>query len=129
MKRVINGIILEHRKILLVDKRGTWIVPGGKPENGESDLVCLAREFREELSGTEIDQPSAFFYGDFYAQSPYSGSQIHVRAWHLRTPLVINNPSSEIRAKRFVTPSEAYETNISHATQQIMRRLEEDLYL
>lgn len=130
MKRVINGIVLEsNRKIFLVQKRDHWIVPGGKPNEGETDLVCLAREFQEELPGTEINQRNAFFYGEFRAQSPYSGSSLLVRAWHLQTPSFIGEPAREIRAKRWVTSQEAYDLALSDATRQIIQRLRHDHYL
>lgn len=32
MRKVINLIAIEDRKILLVRKRETWILPGGKPK-------------------------------------------------------------------------------------------------
>lgn len=129
MKRVINGILLDGPRTLLVLKRDYWIFTGGKPEDGESDLDCLAREFREELPGTEIDTHSAFFYTECQATSPYSSSSILVRAWHLRTPLVIGNPAREIREKRWVTAEEAYDLNISEATRIILGRLQDQLYL
>jgi ADP-ribose pyrophosphatase YjhB (NUDIX family) len=55
LRTAINAVIIEDGKILLVRKRQTWILPGGKPGINESDLECLCREIREELSGTQLD--------------------------------------------------------------------------
>ena len=42
---------IEDGRLLVVRKRGgaVFILPGGKPEGGESDLEALARELDEEL--------------------------------------------------------------------------------
>jgi len=52
MRIAIGAAIIEDGKILLVRKRQSWILPGGKPEPKESDIECLCREVSEELSGT-----------------------------------------------------------------------------
>ncbi len=55
----IGLIVVRDRRILLVRKRNSehLILPGGKPNLGESDLACLIREIDEEL-GVEVDQGS-----------------------------------------------------------------------
>ena len=70
MGEAIAGAIIENGKLLIVLKKESWILPGGKPEEGESDLACLARGFREELSGTKINIKSAQLYGFFDGISP-----------------------------------------------------------
>jgi 8-oxo-dGTP diphosphatase len=50
---------LENGRLLVVRKRGgsVFILPGGKPEGKESDLMTLARELNEEL-GCGVSRPS-----------------------------------------------------------------------
>ena len=49
----VRGIILEGDKVLLLRKPNrTWDLPGGKLENGESDLTCVIREVYEETGLT-----------------------------------------------------------------------------
>lgn len=55
----VGGIVLDERgRLLLVLRgqepaRGTWSVPGGRVEPGESDDTATAREVREE-TGLEV---------------------------------------------------------------------------
>ncbi len=55
-------------RVLNVRKRGTstLMLPGGKPEPGESPARTAAREFEEEL-GIELDEARLRFLGEFRA--------------------------------------------------------------
>jgi 8-oxo-dGTP diphosphatase len=54
-KLVVAGMIVRDGTILLTQRRADqplplrWELPGGKIESGESPVVALARELREEL--------------------------------------------------------------------------------
>jgi 8-oxo-dGTP diphosphatase len=58
--------IVEANHLLLVRKRGSsfYILPGGKPEQGEDDTAALCREIDEEL-GCRIDMENLVFHGSF----------------------------------------------------------------
>jgi len=68
--RTIRIIVLLYMnadgKVLLVRKRGTavFMLPGGKPDKGETELACLEREIAEELNST-IELESIRRTGDF----------------------------------------------------------------
>jgi 8-oxo-dGTP diphosphatase len=50
--RVVAGVVLSARSVLLVSKRAAptvFYLPGGKPEPGEDAGTCLCRELNEEL--------------------------------------------------------------------------------
>jgi 8-oxo-dGTP pyrophosphatase MutT (NUDIX family) len=52
---VIAAAVVVDRRLLLVSKRAApavFYLPGGKPEPGETDAACLAREIREELNAS-----------------------------------------------------------------------------
>ncbi|MFV8225148.1 NUDIX hydrolase [Christiangramia aquimixticola] len=73
MKNYIDKLAYIHiqdKKILmsLSKEKTTWYIPGGKRENGESDLEALSREVEEELSVRLIPE-SLHKYGVFAAQA------------------------------------------------------------
>lgn len=58
MQRVTNCVLRDGNKVLLLQKprRGWWVAPGGKMEQGESVKESVIREFREE-TGIELLNP------------------------------------------------------------------------
>ena len=59
---VVAAAIVTERKLLLVSKHAApnvFYLPGGKPEPGETDQACLAREIAEELD-TAIETSTLF---------------------------------------------------------------------
>lgn len=63
-------IFIKDKKILVTLSKGkdTWYLPGGKREQGESDIETLAREVKEELALNLIPD-TIKFYGTFEAQA------------------------------------------------------------
>ncbi|HWV70756.1 MAG TPA: NUDIX domain-containing protein [Pseudosphingobacterium sp.] len=63
-------IEIQHNKILSTRSRGrdVYYIPGGKREEGETDLKALVREIEEELT-IILDPTSLSFYGEFKAQA------------------------------------------------------------
>ncbi|WP_304167751.1 NUDIX domain-containing protein [Phenylobacterium aquaticum] len=60
--RVVAALIRDEAdRLLTVRKAGTtaFMLPGGKPEAGEDEIVALARELAEEL-GCQLDRATAF---------------------------------------------------------------------
>jgi 8-oxo-dGTP diphosphatase len=59
MQRVTNCVLIKDNEILLLQKprRGWWVAPGGKMEQGESIRDTVIREFREE-TGIFLKDPS-----------------------------------------------------------------------
>jgi len=65
--RIVAALIADgDGRTLLVRKRGTakFMLPGGKPDPGETDLAALAREIEEEL-GCALDRDSCVDLGEF----------------------------------------------------------------
>jgi len=50
----VKGVLFEEDQVvLLLNERDEWELPGGRLERGEDPVVCLEREFAEEL-GVEV---------------------------------------------------------------------------
>ena len=76
--RVVAGAVVDPRGLLLVSKRAApdvFYLPGGKPEEGETDLACLRRELREEL-GVEVRSAEAF--GQVRAPAALEPCELHM---------------------------------------------------
>ena len=75
----IAFIEIKDGKILSTKSKGktTYYIPGGKRENGESDIQTLIREVAEELSVTIIPN-TAEYIGTFSAQSDGAKQGIQV---------------------------------------------------
>jgi len=91
MRTAINAAIISARRILLVQKNETWILPGGKPEEGEEDSACLGREFGEELSGTQLENLS--YYGEFEGRTPHTGDVLAAKVYFADIKGELGRPS------------------------------------
>ncbi|GHD63162.1 NUDIX hydrolase [Jeongeupia chitinilytica] len=79
--RVVALAVVRDGKLLTVRKRGTerFMLPGGKPEMGEPEVVTLAREVAEELC---CSVRSATLLGEFAAAAANEpGRQVHARVF------------------------------------------------
>jgi 8-oxo-dGTP diphosphatase len=76
----VAWIYLQDGRVLGTRSKGkdTYYLPGGKREQGESDVETLVREIREELS-VDIDAASAEHVGTFEAQAHGHSSGVTVR--------------------------------------------------
>lgn len=59
-------VVIRDNKLLVVRKKGSryYLMPGGKPEKGESAVDALRRELREEIS-CSVDDASLTLLGHF----------------------------------------------------------------
>ena len=65
--RVVSLAFVDHGALLLVGKRGRWILPGGKIKAGETDIKALLRELKEELPESQLELGN--FYKRFHGQT------------------------------------------------------------
>ncbi len=89
--------VIRDGKLLVVRERGTvkFLLPGGRPHEGESVEEALRREVKEELDA-DVEDASVTYYGTFEdvaANEPDTVIQIAVYRGELEGGLT---PSSEI---------------------------------
>lgn len=94
-------------RFLLVRKKGAFrfILPGGKPEKGESDFQTLRREIEEEL-GCGLENGTIEFLGDFTdVAADMAGTTVTVRLYKGRLEGQ-PTPKSEIETLRWIGSGE-----------------------
>ncbi len=83
MVKTIKAIAINKSRILLCRKIDIWDLPGGKPNKGESDLECLAREISlEEIPGTDFEVIR--YYGKFTGLSPHKKQPTSAKTYRIK---------------------------------------------
>ncbi|MBI2668548.1 NUDIX domain-containing protein [Candidatus Woesearchaeota archaeon] len=125
MRIAIGAAIIDEGRILLVRKKQSWILPGGKPEPHESDIECLCREVGEELSGTQLEHIQ--YYGDFEGVAPHQGDILKVKVYFADVKGQLYRPAAEITACDWADNPSKY--NLSDITSKIVDSLIGDGHL
>ncbi len=116
MRKVVAVIAIQDAHLLLVKKKETWILPGGKPDVGETDKACLLRELREELPGCTVTVHSML--GSWAGRAPHTGDTIECWAYFGKVEGDIH-PSAEISDARWVPADELEQYLLSDVTGKI----------
>jgi len=129
MRKAINALIIRDKRILLFKKDLIWILPGGKPEKGESDIGALVREFKEEASGAEIEVGE--YYGSFIGMPIYKKDALEAVTYfaELKDPDLRVIPSGEIKESMFIGPLDIILIHLSDITSKIIEKLSNEGYL
>ena len=85
----VYGIVLNDEKdsiLSVYNKGGTWILPGGGVEEGETLIATLVREIKEETNRTiKLETVQPVYYQDVYFKSNdkwiYESTQIRYLAY------------------------------------------------
>jgi 8-oxo-dGTP pyrophosphatase MutT (NUDIX family) len=127
MRTAINAAIIKGGKLLIVKKRNTWILPGGKPEKNENDLECLCREICEELSGTKITNIN--YYNFFDGKTPHRRDTLRAKVYfaNIDGDLYSVREGDSISEMKWVNDFSKY--NLSEITLKIIDSLRNDKYI
>jgi len=124
MRKAICVVVIENGCILLVQKHKTWILPGGKPEVGESDIQCLTREVGEELPNLRLQNLK--YFGAFTGITPHKNDELCAEVYLANSDGEITT-AAEINTAKWVNEPEEY--NLSDITQKIVHSLRQNGYL
>ncbi len=125
MRKAVGAVIIDNGKLLLVRKKQSWILPGGKPNHNESDIECLCREVSEELSGTQLSNIK--YYNDFSGRTPNTGDILMARVYFAEIKGKLYPPAAEILEYSWVKDTSKY--NLSEITSKIIDSLIIEGYL
>ncbi len=125
MRTTINAAIISAKRLLLVQKSWTWILPGGKPEADEQDEDCLRRKVAEELSGTELENLS--YYGEFDVMTPHTRDTLVAKVYFADINGDLGIPSREIRYRRWFRADDGHD--LSDITSKVIESLRGEGYL
>ncbi len=115
-----NIVLIENGRVLLVLKKGVWILPGGKHEHNESDEQCLLRECSEELPSSFIVIGSRI--GTFQGITPHSKRPVEARVFFGTITTVSGNITvgAEIERGQWFTKMELGDIPVSSLTATIL---------
>jgi len=119
--------INENKEILLTNKKGTWILPWGKKDEPEGDIVTLNREIEEELNWAEIDENSIIPYKIFHWVTPFLHNKREIRIYFGKLLSENITASAEIIEARY--ERHPLTLNLSNITKEIIETLIADWYL
>ncbi len=117
-------MVIKNGCILLVQKHKTWILPGGKPEVGESNMQCLLREAGEELPKLRLQNLK--YFGAFSGITPHKNDGLCAEVYIANSDGEITT-AAEINEAKWVNEPEEY--NLSDITQKIVLSLRQNGYL
>lgn len=125
MRKGIYGLVIENKKVLVVKKKGKYVLPGGNPiYSGEKDFDVLKREFRKDLSGTEVLVD--LYYRTFKGFSSRSEESILTRNYFCYLLEGVGEPSTGVSSKKWASSHDLRERSFSELTERVLYSLVED---
>jgi len=129
MRVAIFAAIIKEDCILLVRKKKAWILPGGKPNRDEDDILCLLREAQEELPGAELVIRK--FYKSIKGRTPHTCDILQAKVYFADIDGDVY-PGAEVNTAAWVRIKDTGEfelQGLSDLTEKIINSLCEDGYL
>lgn len=114
---VVSAVVIrdDGDRVLTVRKRGTerFMLPGGKPEPGETPAETAVRETREEL-GLQLHLDGLRAIGSFRAQAANEPDRTVLASVFEHPAVVVDAaPAAEIEEMRWLDLSEPYPADLA----------------
>jgi 8-oxo-dGTP pyrophosphatase MutT (NUDIX family) len=103
LKKTLDSENNEEKEILIVKSGDFWTLPGGMINEGESDLECLCREVKEQLSWAKMNEMSIIYYKDFEGKMSHSLCMIRSKIY-----------LAQIKEQFYLLPSEVNNIRWTH---------------
>lgn len=119
------GCIIEHngKFLILYRKEGVCGLPGGKVENGETDVEALLREVKEE-TGLLVDANKLEPLGRWHWSLPDGLLRYSAFRIKLDSPFDVTIKEDEHSEYKWVTPEECYEMkNLIHGFHELLENI------
>lgn len=101
----VSAVVLRDpaSRLLTVRKRGTsrFMLPGGKPEAGESPAEAAVRECREEL-GIQLETGELRLLGSWRAPAANESGRMVAATVYEHPPVDVTEPSAELEELRWL---------------------------
>jgi len=129
MKEAVNAAIIRNKKILLVKKEKTWILPGGKPSPCDrgSSIDCLRRKISAELPSIKLND--IFYYKSFQGTTPPKREELDARVYLADFKGNEKITGEEISESKWLGIDEILKYKISDISLKIIDSLKEGEYL
>lgn len=126
MRKTVSLAALNGGRILLVRKNQTWILPGGKPADKESDAECLLRECREELP--EAECKIIRYYSAFKERIPHKKGILEDKVYLGELSGNTEKISAEIQEAKWFFYRESHSYKLSEITKNILEYMKKKRY-
>lgn len=124
MRFAVQGLLIQDRKVLMVETYTYHVFPGGKYEYGETDNTCLIREFKEELSGTDIEITG--FYKIISGITAISKEPVTYQTYFCELKGELGNSSNEIDSRFFIDSRDISKLKLTDTSKKTLDSLIKD---
>ncbi len=124
-KDVAAGIIYNNESIFLMssDKWDGWVIPGGKREQGETEVEALIREIREELDIeiTDIEKIGEEEVKD-HPRFKRGKEDFFFRYFRAKAKTAAVTPNDEIRSWGWFEKDDALKLNLVPGVRRLLEK-------